>query len=394
MNHMCRFRTFFVSILFVMLFVSVLGFAEGRPEELITEDDVLEMVRSNQVNVLEVLSDTCGNCHGGDAEYPVLGAALGYENSGHNLGFDKHAQNSYYANGSGCQQCHTNEGFIDYIENGELTSDYVNYPSQIGCFTCHAPHETGDFSLITYDPVTLKDGSVFNKGDGNLCANCHQSRSVAGDVVKPTPANKVSSRFGPHHGPEADAFMGVNAYEFEGKSYSSSMHTYVIEDSCVTCHMALPEGRYSLSPEVGGHSFYTKGEVHESEKLNLAACSQCHDGIKQADEFFDIKTVDYDNDGTLEPVQAEVEGLLHLLINAENTGLLQTTSPPLFKADGSWASTSSEVERSVAEMAGIFNYRFFEEDRSLGIHNTKYAVQVLYDTIGSLDPTFDTANRP
>jgi len=46
------------------------------------------------------------------------------------------------------------------------------------------------------------------------------------------------------------------------------------------------------------------------------------------------------------------------------------------------------------QMAALYNYRFFIEDRSRGLHNPLYAVQILYDTIKSIDPSFDLSHRP
>jgi hypothetical protein len=359
---------------------------EGK---LVTEDDVVELIRSSQVNVIEEVSGTCGACHGAETVYPVAGAQLAYSHSGHYLGFDKEAQNSWYANGNGCQQCHTSEGFVEYVKTGEVVG-YVANPSQPGCFSCHDPHNTGDFSLRTTAAVMLPAGYEFDAGDGNLCANCHQGRSAVGDSVA---AGRISSRLGPHHGPEADLFLGVNGFEIPGKSYSNSAHTVVVEDSCVSCHLALPEGRYSASPEVGGHSFYLKGEVHGATKVNTSACVSCHDGVGQDGEFFDIiAKADYDDDGTVENAQAEVEGLLHHIVNPQGTGVLQTTTPKAFDAAGNWVGGSNEFGIEVA--AAIWNYRFIEEDRSFGIHNTKYAVQLLMDTIGYFDSSFDMSTRP
>jgi len=122
-------------------------------------------------------------------------------------------------------------------------------------------------------------------------------------------AKSVSSHWGAHHGPQSDIVNGTNAYEYPGKRYSSSPHKDVLPDGCVTCHMSLPEGRYSFSPEVGGHSFNIVGEVHESEKVNVSGCIGCHEGIKQlpGTDMFDIKAkADYDRDGT---VEAGSEGL-------------------------------------------------------------------------------------
>jgi len=71
----------------------------------------------------------CMECHGSVPKYPILGARLGYDYSGH-----KNNGNSRYANGGGCQRCHTNEGFIDYLAKGSVDPNaFIDYPSQPGC---------------------------------------------------------------------------------------------------------------------------------------------------------------------------------------------------------------------------------------------------------------------
>jgi hypothetical protein len=347
-------------------------FAEGQAEK----------------NLATTLRSTCGACHGGDTKYPVAGAKLSYDHSGHYLGFGEEAQNSWYANGSGCQQCHTSEGFVEYVKTG-TNGDFVANPSQPGCFTCHDPHTTGDFSLRTTKPVVLPAGPTFNAGSGNLCANCHQGRSAVATQVK---AGKLSTRLGPHHGPEADLFLGVNGYQTPGKSYSNSAHTFAVRDSCVECHLALPEGRYSASPGVGGHSFYPKGEVHGATKVNTAACVNCHKDVGQDGEFFNIAAkADFDGDGKVESAQAEVEGLLHMLANSEGTGVLQKLNPPAVNADGSLNTTP---EFPIAVVGAVWNFKYIEEDRSLGIHNPKYAIQLLMDSIKAVNPSFNATKRP
>ncbi len=367
------------TVILLGLFLPLQVFAEGQ-----AETDEFGFLAS------------CSSCHSGTPDYPVLGAREGYDNSGHKNGYEHHTKNAYYANGSGCQKCHTNEGFIEFVNTGTVEG-FVEYPSQPGCFTCHAPHATGDFSTRTVEPVVLANGVTVDFGEGNLCANCHQSRRDATTTVVPTAIDAVSSHFGPHHGPEADILAGTNAYEFPGMTYKNSVHSIVVRDGCVTCHMALPEGRYSMSSEVGGHSFEIIGEVHESPKLNVAACNSCHPDIALASgtEYIDIRKKDYDLDGEIEPVQAEVQGLLDYFVNSDGTGLLQTNDPPFYNADGSYRTIrNNSAERSVAEMAGLYNYKLILEDRSLGIHNFTYVIQVLYDTIESLVPGVDTSKRP
>ena len=341
--------------------------------------------------VMDVLfPKACADCHSDNPKYPLAGARLAYDTSGHN-----NVGNSWYANAAGCQKCHTNEGFIEFVNTGKVEGHVAN-PSQPGCFTCHAPHTRGDFSVRTNKPVKMVDGSVFNLGDGNLCANCHQARRAAKDYVKALDASKVSSHWGAHHGPQSDIVNGTNAFENPANTYSSSPHKQAVKDGCASCHMALPEGRYSFSPELGGHSFNIEGEVHEAGKLNVASCASCHKDIKQVKgkEIYDLKAkADYDLDGTAEPLQAEAQGLLDAFVNENGTGYLQRLSPPMYKANGSWAS-SKTGSWTLAEMAALYNYKMFLEDRSDGVHNATYTIQILYDSLKALDPSLDDSLRP
>jgi len=370
-----------------LLAVPALVIAEGVAEKPLIRGD---------------FDQSCAACHGGDAEFPVLGARLGYDTSGH-----KNNGNSYYANGGGCQKCHTNEGFIEYVKTGSVDpKSFVKYPSQQGCFTCHTPHETWDFSLRTSKPVKLTSGAVHDMGSGNLCANCHQvAFAPARALVKASEAKNILGHWGPHHGPQSDILMGSNGYEFPGKRYSSSSHKDVIADGCVTCHMSLPEGRYAFSPSLGGHSFNVVAEVHEAGKVNNSGCIQCHADLKQVPgaEVFDYRAkADYDRDGKLEPVQEEVQGLLDAFVNSDGTGYLQRTNPPMFKPGaqatfldlGSGWANSKQGSWTEAEVGALYNYKIIIEDRSRGVHNAAYTIQLLYDSLKALDPRLDDSLRP
>ena len=338
-----------------------------------------------------VLPKACVDCHGSEAKYPVRGVRSQYQTSGHRtLG------NASYANADDCQGCHTNEGFIQRAKIGKIDpKKFVSNPSEIGCFTCHAPHETGNFSLRTTGKVTLANGANFDRDKSNLCANCHQARRTPKDEVRAR--NIPSDSWGAHHGPQADMLTGTNAYEFPGKKYSSSVHGALPGANCVTCHMTLPSGRYSLSPAIGGHSFNLAGEVHEEHKVNTAGCtmSGCHGSMEQikGTHFFDKKAAqDYDADGKLESVQEEVQGLLEKFVNDKGGGLLQTMKEPMYDAKGRFANTKSQYP--LEAVAALYNYKFVLEDRSKGVHNTTYAVQILMDSLKALDKNFDDSKRP
>jgi hypothetical protein len=82
-----------------------------------------------------------------------------YLTSGH-----KTIGNAFYANADDCQGCHTNEGFIERAKKGKVDpKKFASNPSEIGCFTCHAPHDTDNFSLRKTGKVTLANGVVFEK---------------------------------------------------------------------------------------------------------------------------------------------------------------------------------------------------------------------------------------
>lgn len=333
----------------------------------------------------------CVDCHGSEPKYPVRGARSQYLTSGHRT-----IGNASYSNSDDCQGCHTNEGFIERVKMGKVdTKKFVRYPSEIGCFTCHAPHDTGNFSLRKMSAVTLANGAVFDKGKGNLCASCHQARRTAKEEVK---ARAIpSDSWGAHHGPQSDMLLGTNAYEYPGKKYSKSPHAVLPNAECVTCHMALPNGRYSLAPSIGGHSFNVAGEVHERPTVNPAGClsSGCHTEMKQVEgkHFFDRKApADYDGNGKIETVQEEVQGLYQRLINERGTGLLQTMKNPPYDPKGEFIDNKAQYPIEVT--AALYNYKFVKEDGSKGIHNTRYAVQLLMDSIKTLDKSFDDSKRP
>lgn len=338
-----------------------------------------------------ILPKACVDCHGSETKFPVRGIRSQYLTSGHRtLG------NASYANADDCQSCHTNEGFIQRAKSGKVDpKKFVANPSEIGCFTCHAPHDNGNFSLRAAAKVTLANGVVFDKEKGNLCASCHRARRTPKDEVRAR--NIPSDSWGAHHGPQADMLAGTNAYEFPGRKYSSSVHGALPGANCVACHMTLPSGRYSLAPSIGGHSFRIAGEVHEQHKLNSAGCttSGCHGAMAQVKgtHYFDRKAMeDYDGDGKVETVQEEVQGLLEKFVNDKGTGSLQTMKEPMYDAKRKFINTKTQYP--LEAVAALYNYKFVLEDRSNGVHNMNYAVQVLMDSLKALDPKFDDSKRP
>jgi hypothetical protein len=266
---------------------------------------------------------------------------------------------------SGCSVCHTNEGFISVILTG--TPIDVENPTAIGCFTCHAPHTTGNLTLRTNASYMLLDStssSTYDKGESNICVNCHHSRRNVNTYVKD--GVTLSSHYGPHHSVQADMLVGTNAYEYSGFTYESSYHSHGVADGCVACHMGTPIG-YIL----GGHSMNMVWEGEENvESCNSAAC---HNG--DITEFNRLAAEDYDNDGTIEGVQDEIDGLMDQLKE-------KLIAANLLTSGGDPAARKVATQDSVG---AVYNYEFMLGDRSGGIHNTKYAVGLLQSSIAFLE---------
>jgi len=104
-------------------------------------------------------------------------------------------------------------------------------------------------------------------------------------------------------------------------------------------------------------------------------CGTCHGEIADFDE---IKAgYDYDRNGTIQGVQTEVLGMLTKLkaiLPKDSTGEV-IGSGTLKKSD------SVAVNGKFDVVAGIWNYWFVKNDRSMGVHNTKYAVGLLYASL-------------
>jgi hypothetical protein len=142
----------------------------------------------------------------------------------------------------------------------------------------------------------------------------------------------------------------------------------------------------SLHSSIGGHSWNMENEDREFENIGGCNVSTCHNGTVSTLDI--VAQDDFDWDGTTEGIQTEIHGLLdslHVLL--EDANLLNSEGHPI---DGRVVTT--------ADSAGaLYNFLFVEEDRSLGVHNTDYAVGLLQSSINFLDtgsPTKSPAGQP
>ena len=278
--------------------------------------------------------------------------------------FSVHALGGHYErNTASCAGCHTSQGFLDRLLTGDMNASMeIENPLPQNCYTCHKIHDSyteSDWDNTTRDPVTLwVGGANVDLGVANLCINCHQARvptpalPAVGETETYTLTNK---RYGPHHGSQGMVFTGNGAYEI-GTGYENSLHTTLVENACITCHMASIMG----GNEAGGHTFRV---ISEEGDLNIAGCVQCHTDTD------DLETKYTDT-------QADITILLDSLGNRLNAlGLL----------DDDLAYAVVPQDFTSLQLGVLWNYQYIKEDKSLGVHNYKFAKTLLENSIEALE---------
>jgi hypothetical protein len=317
----------------------------------------------------------CFACHGEEAFGGAILQAQGeWRNSVHASG-----NNVDYTNRdkSDCQACHDQQGFLDLLNTGKIDTLKYESVSAIHCFTCHAPHASGNLQLRTEAPYTLQNGVVFNHGAANLCVRCHHTRTPLTTDLGTADTVKLTTRMGPHHGPQGDMLQGTQGYQFAGYTYpTASQHGGATTDGCIDCHMGNPQTHDGY--KVGGHSFnmtYYDDEAGTEYTLS-GVCTGCHPAATSLD--YNLKGIDYNNDGETDGIQTELQGLrdtlTYWLYTAGALAKDTTQTPPVYSPkNNKWVSKGI--------FGATYNWVLFNEDRSWGVHNPQYLYHLLKSSI-------------
>jgi hypothetical protein len=293
---------------------------------------------------------TCLECHATeDFEMKVAQFAR----SSHSVGAVDRERESTWS--SGCVQCHTSQGFIEYATDGATMGGIVSGDNQFECKTCHTLHTTftaEDYNLRLTTAASVSGGSDFLlkgnntlniQGFSNLCANCHQSRRAEPSIDVPGSTFEITStHYGPHHGAQANVVAGVGFAEVVGSTaYPAAGSSYHMAASCTGCHMS--EGNHDFTPQ-------------------LDACNACH------------TTTDFNYGGVQDDISDLLDELRDALVAA---GVLEYV-----EADEAYEPIVGTYPMAHAQ--AFFNWIGLTEDRSLGVHNPKYVEALLQNSIDSL----------
>lgn len=305
----------------------------------------------------------CTQCHNNDAVIAVKSAQ--WEGSTHSVG-----GNAAYANRTGCVQCHTSQGFLEYVAEGSTASLTVPVePMQINCYTCHEIHSTftdDDWALTKPGAQILNvqyagANVTWDKGTSNQCVACHQAFPVTPAPVAGAGTFEITStRIGVHHGPNSNLILGKTAFEI-GTGYSAT-NTHSTSDGCITCHMSTPYGY-----QAGGHNMSMSYDSHGTETRLVTGCTPCHDISSSALlTAFNTKISTFQSE-----IQTKIDALATKLIAA---GVYNATT-----------ELANKGTFSANAVIAYLNYNTVKEDRSLGVHNPGYIEKLLDNSITAMN---------
>lgn len=295
-----------------------------------------------------------------------------------------------------CAKCHTEGGYLDFM--GEDGSEFgtVDAPAAIGtvvsCDTCH------NATAVSLNTVTFPSGAEITDDEGSArCMHCHQGRS-SGDTVEAKlvelnlvdDLDAVNPELGfinIHYYAAAASLYGGTArggYQYPGQVYQLKNEHVPGYATCASCH-----------------------NPHTLE-LKVAECSTCHDDVESVEDVPFIRMqgsdVDYDGDGDdNEGISEEIETLQEMLYEAiqayasEVSGtsiVYDEHSHPYFFIDtnDNGDVDEDEINRENAYNAftgnllrAAYNYQVTLKDPGGYAHNPQYHIQLLYDSIASLN---------
>ncbi len=317
-----------------------------------------------------------------------------------------------------CVRCHTSSGFADYADNMTIDDGPVRAIEVVGCRGCHESTDLFASQATKWETqdtagsgplvdVEFPSGVTKDLGDAsNLCMSCHQGRG-SGDDVATASANTVVQApdydsydfVNRHYLAAAAIFFGTDVtagYEYAGLTYrGQTPFTSHPADAktCIGCHMgARTDGPHTWTVNTTASGL---------------SCSTCH-GVTDPDDFRNPgDAVDYDGDSSVEGYTKEIAGMEAILLaqiqayakNRLNGGA--NASPIVYSASAYpyfFMDTNADDVPDPGELTFANRYRDFDDllleaaynyhsalDPCSGIHNGKYVMQTIYDSIDSMD---------
>lgn len=287
-----------------------------------------------------------------------------------------------------CAKCHGTSGLLDFLgEDGSTPGQVDGEHPAGGVITCTACHNPAAHSITQ---VAFHSGAeVAPAGDEAVCMLCHQTRqSTQGleTVLADLGDDDVSadlSFVNPHYNFAASTQLGALAasgYHYPERDYAGAFAHAAGAQTCTECHS--PHG-LEVEPQ---------------------PCAACHADVVSAEDFRSVRTqsVDYDGDGDLTTgIAVEIETLRSMLLEAIQDYARTVAGTPIVYADrfpyffididGSGEAEPDELQAGNRYNAwtprlvrAAYNFQFAKKDPGAYVHNPRYVLQLLHDSIVDL----------
>lgn len=294
-----------------------------------------------------------------------------------------------------CATCHSSTGFMDFVgaDGSEVFKTDANAPidTVITCITCH------NEATMALDTVNFPSGVVLTDlGPEAVCMTCHQGRASKVQVEEAISAvnvadeDTVSADLGfinIHYYAAAVSRYGtevMGGYEYEGMTYDTLFEHVPGVQTCTDCH--------------NSHSL----------EIKMETCVNCH-GTETVEDLRAVRepssAVDYDGDGdTAEGIYFELEGLKAMTLTAIQAYAADVLSAPIYydaaaypyffaDANGNGAVDEGEgkyVSWTPRLLKAAYNFQTVNKDTGGYAHGGKYLIQLLHDSISSLNEKLTT----
>jgi len=312
-----------------------------------------------------------------------------------------------------CGRCHSSQGFrawVPQLLNGDpgpfkkpdgskADEAYIKSlgmtKDQVQPINCGACHSTVPALRIKDSIPMLPNGvAVKDAGKGALCMACHNTRN--GRITWNSAAPKDFTQ--PHDAAQADVLLGKNVYFYDDTGDTASPHLSV-GDACVTCHFQRGTTGHEFKPGKCSECHDQKTDEKEVQKGAEDLLKQLSDAVVKKlmankdkiacvtswDPKKDKDTPNTAIDGKqIKAIEIPpgIHGQISLKFKMQNGKDIYSQLGNIKDACGDQGkpvyATSDPAVRA------LWNYLLFTYDGSKGVHNPKFARNVLAATINEM----------
>ena len=295
-----------------------------------------------------------------------------------------------------CARCHSTPGYQDYLGADGSEAGVVNQSHPTGTTVeCVACHNDAASQLTS---VTFPSGiEITDLGKSARCMVCHQGRASGLDVT--TAVEEAGLAEHPDAKSEDLGFINIHYYAAAASLYGSETHG----------GFQYPDLPYQPKfNHAGGIDSCTDCHQPHSLEVKVEVCATCHDGVASVEDLHDVRMQgslrDYDGDGNIEEgIYYELDGLRTNLMTAMQAYASSVNEAPIAYNSASYpyffVDTNEDGEASDDEavrdnaykawtprlLEAAYNYQTSLKDPGAFAHNAKYHIELLHDSIQSLN---------